>query len=316
MKNLYLFHGEEEYIKEEALRTLISAAVPDMADLNVTVFENPTLDDIYSACEAISFLGGTRVVVAKSLFKDKEAKELANYFDELSNSVILVIYLRGTADSRSLIVKKAKELGADVEFAILSEADAIKWVEQNAKKANCTISKDTARFFVATVGKDMLSIKNELEKLIAYVNGGEITKEIVSHVVISNVEYKIYAMYDYFVSGKFSDGFRALDSLMSGKAADDEAIGISGYFVRCLKNTLVAYDGAKKGLSVSEIASKLKVNEWSAKGLCANAKRFSRNQLLEGISEFSNVLTKRITGAASTTQALHDAILSTFSHIK
>ena len=73
------------------------------------------------------------MVVIKSLFKEQEAKALAKYFDELPSSVILVIYLRGTADARSIIVK-AKELNAIVEFNILSEGDAIKWVEQQAKR--------------------------------------------------------------------------------------------------------------------------------------------------------------------------------------
>jgi DNA polymerase-3 subunit delta len=313
LKNLYLLHGDEEYIKEEALKALISAAVPDMQDLNVSVFENPTLDDVFAACEAISFLGGMRVVVIKSLFKEQEAKALAKYFDELPSSVILVIYLRGTADARSIIVKKAKELNAIVEFNILSEGDAIKWVEQQAKKANCPIGKDTARFFVATVGKDMLSIKNELFKLLSYANGREITKEMVSHVVISNVEYKIYVMYDYFAAGNFREGFRALDSLMSGKNVEEEAIGIAGYFVRCLKNTLYAHDALKKGLSAADIAAHLKISEWSVKSVCANARRFTKEQLLDGILAFSNVLTKRITGAATAPQALNDAILSTFS---
>ena len=100
-------------------------------------------------------------------------------------------------------------MNAIVEFNILSEGDAIKWVEQQAKKANCPIGKDTARFFVATVGKDMLSIKNEFSAAVIRQRSRN-TKEMVSHVVISNVEYKIYVMYDYFAaqfSGKASARF-------------------------------------------------------------------------------------------------------------
>ena len=88
-------------------------------------------------------------------------------------------------------------------------------------------------------------------------------------VVISNVEYKIYVMYDYFAAGNFREGFRALDSLMSGKNVEEEAIGIAGYFVRCLKNTLYAHDALKKGLSAADIAAHLKISEWSVKSVCA-----------------------------------------------
>ena len=64
LKGAYALHGEEEFVKESALKSLTSSLDEATRDLNLQV-EKAEADDIISACETLPFFGERRVVVCK-----------------------------------------------------------------------------------------------------------------------------------------------------------------------------------------------------------------------------------------------------------
>ena len=55
ISGLYLFHGEEEYVKQSALSQLIERIDPVSRDMNVQEFEKPNADSVQLACETLPF---------------------------------------------------------------------------------------------------------------------------------------------------------------------------------------------------------------------------------------------------------------------
>ena len=71
LKGAYALHGEEEFVKESALKSLTSSLDEATRDLNLQVLEKAEADD---ACETLPFFGERRVVVCKTLPADSDAK--------------------------------------------------------------------------------------------------------------------------------------------------------------------------------------------------------------------------------------------------
>ena len=317
LPNVLLFHGDEEYVKEQAFSELKKGIVPQCGELNLNYFDSGTADEIIASCDVAPFMADKRMVVCRFIPKEKDAKKLLDYLANIPDFTIFVFYIHGKADVKTAVVKQLKTDGFEVLFDYFDEGEAVKWVMQNALKMGCTISAADAKYMTDLVGRDMLSIKNELIKLCDYCReGGVITKSIIANIVIKNLEFQLYNTYSYFTNGKMQDGFRSLESILNGKDKDSESMGIAGYFLSCLKAALSAYDLIKRNASQQEMERVTGKKGWALKELCKTAKKFTRQQLLEGITAFANVARTRIVLGQSSYNALCDSIIKTFSHIK
>lgn len=314
---VYLFHGEEEYIKEQAFQTLCNLLLPQFSELNLSVFESGSAEEIIASCDSAPFMADKRITLCRFIPKEKDAKKLTEYMDSMPTECVLIFMIQGKADSKLGITKKIKSAGGEVIFDYLTEDDAARWIMQHTSSTGCTVSASNAAFMYQVVGKDMLSIKNELHKLCDYVgSGGVITKPIISDVVIKNTEYQLYSTYSYFVNGKMRDGFLSLESILSGKDRNSEAMGVAGYFLSCLKAALTAYDLLEIKAPQAALEAGTGKRGYALRDLCAISRKFTRAQLLKGIADFSDVAAKRIMLGRSSYNALIDAIAATFSHIK
>lgn len=310
---VYLFHGEEEYVKEQALDGLKHKLIPQFEELNLSIFDTGSADDIIAACDIAPFMADKRMTVCRFIPKDKDAKKLTEYMQSMPADTVLIFCIHGKADAKSAIVKAVKSMGGEVLFDYLTEDDAAKWVMQNALKSGCTINAADARYMVELVGHDMLSIKNELSKLCDYAGqGGVITKKSISDIVIKNLEFQLYNTYGYFTNGKMQDGFRSLESITNGKDKDQESFGIAGYFLSCLKAALCAHDMLAKGAGDAAVSAATGRKGYALRELCRIARKYTRERILTGIELFANVARTKIVLGMSSYNALCDAIIKTF----
>ena len=68
IRPVYLFSGEEEFVKESALQTLRKKILPEgLETLNETVLNDPTAVTLIEAAETLPFMSERRLVVVKDL---------------------------------------------------------------------------------------------------------------------------------------------------------------------------------------------------------------------------------------------------------
>lgn len=317
LRPIYLFHGDEEYVKEKAYNMLVDTVLPQFKELNISVFNSATADEITSACETVPFMADKRIITVTFIPKDADSKIIIDYISNIPKESIIVFYIKGKADGKTSLVKTLKSIGAEVLFDFLDIDETAKWIVKKAIEEGCSIGKSDAVFMINLVGKDIMSISNELKKLCDYVGeNGVISREIISNIVIKNLEFQLYNCYSYFVNGKQKDGFLSLEAITNGKDRDSEAFGIAGYFLSCMKATLVTYDLLKIKASQAELEAKTGKKGYALKDLQKNASRFTRQQLLKAIESFSDITRQKIMFGRSSFAALYDSIISTFSHIK
>ncbi|MBQ9833045.1 MAG: DNA polymerase III subunit delta [Clostridia bacterium] len=311
MSGSYLLHGKEEFVKDAALKAVLSTVDDTAYDLNVQFFDDFNTSELIDNCEALPFFAEKRVIVCKCLPKSDSAKQLIAYLPSLPDTTLLIFFIRGKADEKLEIVKYFKKQEKTVIFDELSEKEAVQFVASSAKKLDATISPVAASRLVSLLGTDISALNNELAKLADYVGlGNEITPEAVSKIVTPNIEYRIFDMLDSFFAGKTTEGLRALTALVND---GESAIGIASFIEGRIKVMLSARKLIDSGLNRNKVVALLGGHPFAAQKAHDYAKQFSAKQLIQAVCDFADVPHLKISGTLDDKEALLFAILKNFT---
>lgn len=181
----YYFHGDDDFLKEQALRDLIAAAVdPATRDFNLDVRRGSEVD-----AETLGSLLGTppmmaarRVVAIREISALKKDARMALERRLISPSPdVVVVLVAGVG------VKVEKDLAAHavtVEFAPLAGDRVPKWIAHHARThLGVAITPEAGALLQSVVGNDLPELAAELDKLASYANGGTIDEAAVSDAV-------------------------------------------------------------------------------------------------------------------------------------
>jgi DNA polymerase-3 subunit delta len=186
----YYLYGEDEYLKEEALRHLIDAAVdPATRDFNLDVRRGPDLDaeSLASLTSMPPMMAERRVVVVRdvgSLNKDARAA-LDAYIEKPAPEVVVIL----TSLSDDKPEKSLQSRTVAVDCAPLSGALVPKWIVSRVEKTlKTTIAPEAVELLIDSIGSDLSQLATELDKLVAYCGGKPIDEAAVAAIVGMNRE--------------------------------------------------------------------------------------------------------------------------------
>jgi DNA polymerase III subunit delta len=180
----YLFVGDDDFRKHEALTRLLDSAVdPATRDFNLEVRRGSEIsaETLGSILGTPPMLAERRVVVirdAASLKKDaKTAAE--GYLDRPSPDVILVLVQVGGEKADPRFGK-----ATTVVFDSISGPTLSKWIAARAEKTfGAAITPEAIELLQNSVGNDLSHLNVELEKLASYSNGQPIDDAAVAAIV-------------------------------------------------------------------------------------------------------------------------------------
>lgn len=186
-ERVYYFHGEDDFLKERAVRDLVDAAVdPATRDFNLDVRDAAELD-----AETLGSLLGTppmmserRAVVVRdvaALRKDARAA-LDDYLANPAPDLVLVLV--AAASEKAKADKGLEAHTAAYEFKPLSGERVPRWIMHHVETAlGATITPDAAELLQRAVGSELPELAAELDKLASYSGGGTIDEAAVADVV-------------------------------------------------------------------------------------------------------------------------------------
>ena len=120
-----------------------------------------------------------------------------------------------------------------------------------AEKRGCRFDGASARYLVETVGEDINTLKNELDKLCSYVAHGEITKQTVDTVCTKTVEASVYNLSKQITECNMTAALKTLDELFYMRVEPIIILStISGFYVDMYR----AYVAKERGMRSEEIA--------------------------------------------------------------
>lgn len=108
--------------------------------------------------------------------------------------------------------------GIVCQFEQKTAAQLAKQVSDRAARNGCTISKQNAELLCERCACDTVRLRNELDKLCAYVQSGEITGEAIQLLVAKLPDENAFALARAVVAGNGKAAMAALDQLCAQRA--------------------------------------------------------------------------------------------------
>lgn len=230
IKNFYFIFGEEKYMIEYYTNKVISSVLKEnINDFNFKSFSFDTLnmDDLVDSIEAISFMSPMKCVKIANLDIEKlnsdELKQMKNIISDLPDTTVLIISqtaidINIKKSSKWLsFIKVCEKSGNVIECQTLSRNSLTKQVSNWASKLGSELPIDTANYLVENYSKNLIELKNEIQKLAAFKYGNTITKKDIDTIVPKQLEANIFELAKLILSNNKKDAINSLYILLYNK---------------------------------------------------------------------------------------------------
>lgn len=284
--NLYLFFGEEIYIKNTYLK-IMTDLIPDdgFGDFNRVFIDGNEADTdrIDDAINSFPMMAEKKLIVIKNsgIFKSPKEEIKEFWLSQLEKlpDFVLLIFDEVEVDKRSATYKAVQKHGLCVDFQYMKDYEIAAWVMREAQKFGKKIAKDSAEFLVSMCDPGLENIKNELDKLCNY-SRDEIYKSDIEKVVSKPLNIVVFELTDALMARKNDDAMAVILKLKENKeSAFNVLYLLSSTFDKMLQAKLLLEDGYPH----NTISTKMKLSPFIAKKYIEGGKGFNKGFLIDRI---------------------------------
>jgi len=290
---IWLVHGEELWMIEQATRMIVKAAVGTLDDpmlvTRVDLAEGKKgAKDILSACRSIGlFTSRIAVIVRAAELLDKKTEdkeELTKYAEKPVREATLVLKANEPLDGRSAFVKRVQKHGKVLNYPLLKGWQAEKWVVDRARQIGSRCDQATAKLIVDLVGSSLMMLEQTLQQLSLYAGKDKpLVRADVEGALAGTRSHSIFELVDAISAKDVRGAIRHVDAMLEQR---EHPPVILGSIVRHFRQLVDAKAVADRGGGAQEIQAKLKVHEFVAKKLSEQVGRFDVPFLRESFEEF------------------------------
>jgi DNA polymerase-3 subunit delta len=263
LKPAYVLVGDEAFFRKRCRDAILEHLVaPDARDFGLFEFDlaETSLTEVLDRARTPSLMAPFQVFFVrgvKTLFgrgsNEEKIGAIAAYCKNPNPDALLVFvadHIAIPADARRMEMtdkdryqKIREDLGpfcGIVELSRVQEGEAVRWIGEYCATRGVKIDADGARELVDALGGDMMTVSNELEKLILYA--GEKKKIALADVETMVLAAKQRSLYELTDAISAKDPVRALevlDALLSAGDGDDAAIGQLFMLAKTFRQMLV-----------------------------------------------------------------------------
>ena len=220
---LYLFHGEEDYLRDyylgEMKRKLVGGG---MEEFNLHVIQGKDFSPLAlsEAVDCLPMLSARTLILIYDydLFKAPEGQreQLVELFSQLPDYVCVVfVYdlIPYKADARTKLAACLKARGSVVQFTRQEQGDLISWIKRRFRALGKEIDSAQAEYLIFLCGGLMTGLVSEIEKIASYVKGGKVTREDIDAVASPVLDAVVFRMTDAIAAGSFDQAALVLGDL-------------------------------------------------------------------------------------------------------
>ncbi len=285
-KNVYLFYGDEGYLKKQYRDKLLKAWNPDDDTLNFSRFEGKGIDvkEVISLGDTIPFFAERRIFLLENTgFFKSACPELAEYIEQLPEYLFL-LFVEEEVDKRNKMFKNVTKFGRVVEFKVQTEQTLMRWVLQILNREGKKITQRDMELFLSKTGTDMSNIEKELEKLLCYTMGREIiTTQDIEEVCVNQVTNQIFAMVEAVSEQKQEKALQLYYDLLFLKEAPMRILFL---LARQFNQLLQMKELKALGYDVKAIAEKMGIPSFVVKKSMGIVGRYSAQMLRQAVDDF------------------------------
>jgi len=275
---VYLVDGEEPYYLDMVTTYFEEQILPPAErDFNLMVLygRDSEWPDVVNACRRFPMFADKQVVILKdaSQMALKSFNELSGYLERPSPTTIFLIEYRGKkADSRTKIVKLAKEKGICFTSDKVRDEQIPQWIQNHGKETGLHIGEREAQVLATYLGNDLQKIVNEIEKVrINIPDEKELTINLIQKYIGISREYNVFEFPEALTSGDRDKLYRMLSYFLANPKAAPMPLLIGSFYTHFNR---LYQAGFVRGKTDKEAATALGVSPYFVKNIMAAAQHW------------------------------------------
>ncbi len=287
LSGAYFLYGEEDYMKQYYLHEIEAVTVKDKSSLRflrltADEFSLGALEDALTSAPSLDMFSFTNeeefdtklIELYEIDFKALKPSEFTSVCtlikENATDGNIIVIFsteaeLPCDSKSHQNIIRELSKIAKPCVFNTEPDSRLASWISKRAGKELVVIDPYMARMLIDRAGHNMLILKNETDKLIAYVKShgkGKVEAEDIKTVTVANKEI---APFDFANALMRRDSKAAFFIISDMKSRSEEPIIILSTVSKVVNSLINVRGSMDLGLSRSEIARRFKMHEYTVK---------------------------------------------------
>ena len=242
---VYLFHGDDDFLKEEQVRALIERAT-DVAtrDFNLEIRHGAEVEPgaLGLTLGALPLMAARRVVVIRDVSAlRKDARDvLLRYLERPAGDAVLILVAGQSAKADPAL----QRLTTAIEFSAMTDDEVTHWVLLRFAALGCSITHAAAKLLRRGTGNDLALLAGEIEKLQNYADGAEVDETTVSAVIGARAGESMGDLLDLVGVGDGAGATRLLEHVL----AQPKATGVSLVMALTTQMLAIGWAIAARGL--------------------------------------------------------------------
>ncbi len=228
--SVYLFYGEDDHQRQEAVHKLVERLVPESEhDTRVRQLDGAAgARAVAAELESSGFRFDDeprRVVLVRDApflaAGGDDAEVLRKRIEAgLLDEVVLILDVRGSVDKRMGFTKTVLAAATVVEFRALADAgDVAAFARERLEPVGLEITREAVEELVARCGTDSNRLTNELDKLAAYVGRRSVIEaDDVRDLVAATAELNVFDLVDATAERRPGAAISQLEGLLRQQA--------------------------------------------------------------------------------------------------
>ncbi len=279
---LYIFHGEETYLRDHylgRLRELLLSGGMGEFNLHEIAAKDMSPHALEEAVDCLPMMSERTLiqVVDFDLFKagekDREAYiHILSQLPEYCCVVFVYDLIDYKADARTKLAAALKAHGTVVNFIRQDQGDLVDWVRRRFHALGKEIDSRLALDLIFLCGDLMHNLIGEIEKIAAYAKGPHITRSDIEAVATPQLDAVVFRMTDAIGEGQFDRAMGVLGELFQMQEAPIKIMWSLGRQMRQIYSARLALE---RGKGTEFVAGLWNLKPYPADKLVRSAKRFS-----------------------------------------
>jgi len=276
---LYIFHGEETYLRDHYLGRLREAVLTgglgefNRHDLSAKEMSPRALEE---AVDCLPMMAERTLIEITDfdLFKAGEKEEYIRILSSLPGYCCLVfVYdlIDYKPDARTKLAQTLKQHGTAVNFARQGQRELADWVRRHFKAQGKDIDMRLCEYLIELCGDLMHGLQQEIGKAAAYAKGPKITREDIDAVATPQLSAVVFRIADAIGEKNYDRAAKILGELYQMQKSPYEILAALSKQLRQLYSARLALDRGKGAAWVGQLWGM----RYPADRLMTSARRFS-----------------------------------------
>jgi DNA polymerase-3 subunit delta len=240
LRPIYLVHGDEILLQQEACDTLRQAARRQGFNERELHHAERGADwnDLFASANNLSLFGDRKLLEIRFGGKPDAAAAavLERYAADPSPDTLLLLVLPkldGTAQKAKWFLA-CENAGASVQLPQIDAQSLPDWLQARLRQSGLSMDAEAFNLLVERVEGNLLAAQQEIEKLRLLAPAGTLTADIVRNAVGDSARYNVYDLADSALAGDAEKAARMLAGLRAEGQAETVVLWALGKDARTL----------------------------------------------------------------------------------